>query len=1069
MIIDHIAKDKIVDKIKNSIKSNEKIKVHGLDGSLKTAIFSTILEKKPALIITADQKALNEWQDDLKSLLPERTIEIFPEIDFFEVNAEAKLLDLYAKRIEILYKLTKNKNFIILATTNAVINPVIKAEKLAKLRLKIAVDMTIDRDEMINKLVNFGYQRTIDIDSVGKFSVRGEILDIFPSNLSYPVRVEFFDNNIESIRIFDPDTKRSLKVVKSAEILPINFANKESATLIDYLSDNVIIFDDFIKISERIKQIKNEYAQAKLIDFKTLVNFENNTGFFLSILPRSLKEINSSGSINIKSAVIPTFQGNFKIMLTEIKTWINERFKIIFALEKVDKIKNILQENQIFSKNIEFEKKTLKNGFNLPSSKLVVITNNEIFGHSYKKIQPTKRMTINEFFNDINVGDYVVHENHGIGKFIGVVTMEVGGVVRDYIHIQYQGTDKIFLPTDNITSIHKYVAVGDEPPKLSKLNSSEWKRTKARAKAAAEDIAEKLIDVYARRESSEGFAFAVDDAAQAEFEDACEFELTDDQARTLEEVKRDMESSKPMDRLICGDVGFGKTEIAIRAAFKAAMNGKQVAILAPTTVLAYQHFLTFSKRFEHFLPSIDLLSRFRSISEQNETIKRLQAGKLDILIGTHSILNTNRVIFKNLGLLIIDEEQRFGVKQKEKFRDLSSGVDVLSLSATPIPRSLNMSMIGVRDLSVIETPPSDRMPVQTYVVESDDLIISEAIQREIKRKGQIFFVYNRIETIEEMSNYLRNLVPEIKIAIAHGQMEPEMLERIMIDFYEKKNDILLSTTIIENGLDIANANTMIVYNADYFGLSQLYQLRGRVGRSNRLAFAYFLFKKDKIISELAEKRLKAIKDFAQLGNSFNIAMRDLQIRGAGNLLGAQQHGHIEGVGFAVYSRLLQEAISNLKNNKTAKKLPKIDDEINSVIDVNVDAYFDNDMISDTETKLYFYKKLSNLNKISEVEDFAVEIRDRFGRLNQNAKNLINVAKIKIFSKEMKISAISFKDLQLMIQFESKIKLSAINKLNQKFKENLIVNPQMNIINLKVSQQYKEKILSIILEIMRTMR
>ena len=652
--------------------------------------------------------------------------------------------------------------------------------------------------------------------------------------------------------------------------------------------------------------------------------------------------------------------------------------------------------------------------------------------------------------------------------------MEVGGSTRDYVHIQYKGDDKIFLPTDQLDAIHKYIAVGDTVPRLSRLNTADWTRAKSKARAAVEDIAEKLIDIYARRGDAAGFAFAPDDALQIEFEDACDFELTPDQARTLDEVKTDMEALKPMDRLICGDVGFGKTEIAIRATFKAVMNGKQVAVLVPTTVLAYQHYLTFSKRFENFLPSVDLLSRFRTSAEQADTLKRLKAGHLDILIGTHAILNTNKVVFKDLGLLIIDEEQRFGVKQKDKFRDLASGVDVLSLSATPIPRSLHMSMVGARDLSVIETAPAERFPVQTYVVEDDDNTIRSAIKRELNRHGQIFFVYNRIETIDLMRERLQGLVPEAKIMTVHGQMSAELLEKIMIDFYNGVFDILLTTSIIENGLDISNANTLIVYNADYFGLSQLYQLRGRVGRSNRLAFAYFMYHRDKVLTEAADKRLQAIKDFAQLGSSFNIALRDLQIRGAGNLLGAQQHGHIAGVGFAMYTQLLQDAISKLRSKSPKNSTTDIEaateeksPPFNPNLSFKVDAFFDDDFIPDAHIKLLFYQRLASLESADEIKDFEDELIDRFGQLPPSAQNLVDLALIKSYAKTIRVSSISDKEGYIILAFapDSKLKPEALRKLNTRFKQDLILLPRQQIIKLKITPTLKRAILPAVISIL----
>ena len=1013
IIFNTLLKDKSVKQLQKFIVSNQKIQINSLDDSLKAAIFAAIFKNNQMVVIFPDQISLNTWRDDFISLLPNISIQILPELDFFDVNAAVKSLNLYAQRINILDKLTQSEKIIVLATASAAVNPVVSPKIFLNSKITIKVGDTLEFNQLVSNLVEFGYQRDGEVDSIGHFAIRGGIIDIFPVNASAPLRIEFFDNIIDSIRIFDLNDKRSVKKISQFLILPVTLIDNDSenSSVIDYLSDGMIIFDEPDRINENVQKLIDENTDANIIKFDNLINY--NRAIFVSSLPQNSKIFN-------EYIISVDFDSTNLLMNPQIKKWVGSKL----------------------------------------SKK-----------HKTAKISPKKSNL--DFFSDIEVGDYIVHPSHGIGKFLGVTSMEVGGSTRDYVNIQYHGEDKIYLPTDQLDSIHKYISIGDGVPRLSRLNSADWSRAKSKAKAAVEDIAEKLIDIYARRGDSEGFAFAPDDALQVEFEDACEFELTPDQARTLEEVKRDMETKKPMDRLVCGDVGFGKTEIAIRAAFKAAMNGKQVAVLVPTTVLAHQHFLTFSKRFENFLPSVDLLSRFRSTSEQNDVIKRLKSGNLDILIGTHSILNSNKVIFKDLGLLIIDEEQRFGVKQKEKFRDLSSGVDVLSLSATPIPRSLHMSLVGARDLSVIETPPAERIPVQTYVVESDDGIIHDAIKRELNRGGQIFFVYNRIEDIDLMSEHLKELVPEARIMTAHGQMSNELLENIMLDFYNGAFDILLTTTIIENGLDVANANTLIVYNSDYFGLSQLYQLRGRVGRSSRLAFAYFMFQRDKVLSEAAEKRLQAIKDFAQLGSSFQIAMRDLQIRGAGNLLGAQQHGHIAGVGFALYSQLLQNAITALKNKKSLsnnKEIEQTQENVENTVNLNfkVDAYFDDKYIPEAHTKLLFYQRLASLDTIEEISDFEEELRDRFGKLPNSARNLINLAIIKIYAKSLKISSISDADGQIIFQFhrDSKLNIKSLHLLSQQYKDDLKFEPRTFKIKFKKSAEFRKDILLKMVEILK---
>ena len=1009
-ILDALSKDKSVKQIAQHINKGDTFQINGLADALKAAIFATTFQKS-MLVVTTDLRSLNLWQDDLQLLLPDTQIKILPELDFFEVNAAAKSLDLYAERVKILYRLIRNKKTIILATSSAIINPVDSPGKFKESQFKIKVGDTFDREEIIKKFIDYGYQRDSEVESIGHFSVRGGIIDVFSINHSSPIRIEFFDNLVESIRTFDINTKRSTQKLVDALFLPVNLDSNKSATIFDYMTEGIVIFDEPEHILNDVDKFVDENPDANIISSDVLIkSLHDKPKIFISMAPSKIRDIDCKFNININSTALS--------INDQIKHWIGT--------------------------------KHTTNKHNRPSQKKAAL----------------------DFFNDISVGDYVVHVTHGIGKFLGVVSMEVAGSTHDYIHIQYNGDDKIFLPTDQLDSIHKYIAIGDTVPRLSRLNTADWSRAKSKAKAAVEDIAEKLIDIYARRGYADGFAFSADDALQAEFEDNCEFELTEDQTRTLEEVKTDMESDKPMDRLICGDVGFGKTEIAIRAAFKAAMNGKQVAVLVPTTVLAYQHYLTFSKRFKNFLPSVDLISRFRTAAEQSDTLKRLKSGNLDILIGTHAILNSNKVVFKDLGLLIIDEEQRFGVKQKDKFRDLASGVDVLSLSATPIPRSLHMSMVGARDLSVIETAPAERVPVQTYVVEDDDAIITSAIKRELNRHGQVFFVYNRIETIDLMRERLQTLIPDAKIMTAHGQMNSELLEQIMMDFYNGAFDILLTTSIIENGLDIANANTLIVYNADYFGLSQLYQLRGRVGRSSRLAFAYFMFKRDKVLTEAADKRLQAIKDFAQLGSSFNIALRDLQIRGAGNLLGAQQHGHIAGVGFAMYSQLLQDAINKIRHSGKTDKQDKTasapDEDFQTALSFKLDCFFDDEYIPSADTKFLFYQRLASLSKVEEIEDFVVELKDRFGNLPQNAQNLINTALIKIYAKKIHISAISENDSIVFFQFavDAKLKPDSLHELIVQFKQRVSILSRQRTIKLNLNSVTRDKILPTIISVLK---
>ena len=619
------------------------------------------------------------------------------------------------------------------------------------------------------------------------------------------------------------------------------------------------------------------------------------------------------------------------------------------------------------------------------------------------------------------------------------------------------------MPTDQVQLLQKYIGAEGETPRLSRLGGAEWNRTKAKAKAAVEDIAKNLIELYAKRRSTPGFAFSEDTPWQREFEDSFPYEETPDQLAAVHEIKSDMEKPTPMDRLLCGDVGFGKTEVALRAAFKAVMGGKQVAVLVPTTVLAQQHYKTFTERFLQFGPSVDVVCRFRTQKEQKASLERVRDGRTDILIGTHAILNQKRVTFKDLGLLIVDEEQRFGVKQKEIIKQLSVGIDVLTLSATPIPRTLHMSLVGARDMRVIETPPAERFPIQTYVIEANDAVLAGAIQRELKRGGQIYFIYNRVETIERMRLRLETLVPEARIQTAHGRMTEALLERVMMEFYEGEFDILLSTSIVENGLDVANANTIIVYNADYFGLSQLYQMRGRVGRSRRMAYAYFVYQADKVLTEAAEKRLHAMKEFAELGAGFKIAMRDLEIRGAGDLLGAQQHGHIASVGFEMYCRLLDEAVRSLESGRPVKEKEE------PIIELAVEAYLDGEYIDDAMHKIEIYQRIAAIRNEEHISSLLDELIDRFGEPTKPVLRLLDVARIKNYARNLGIKSIVEKEkmVELTLTEQHSIEPERVVALKEKLGPFLMLLPSQRMMRIRLKKHNRQdELIKILLATLR---
>lgn len=657
------------------------------------------------------------------------------------------------------------------------------------------------------------------------------------------------------------------------------------------------------------------------------------------------------------------------------------------------------------------------NGFQYYDIKLSVISDKDIFGQfkkKSKKKQNKKGTGKIKSFTELKPGDFVVHANHGIGVFKGIKQLELQGNKKDYLELIYHSDDKLYVPVEQLDMVQRYIGSEGKKPKVSKLGSSEWTKTKNKVKKSIEEIAEDLVKLYAIRASLKGYKYSDDTVWQKQFEEEFPYEETPDQLLAIEDIKKDMESPKPMDRLLCGDVGYGKTEVAIRAAFKAVMDGKQVAFLVPTTILAQQHYNNFKQRFSDFPITVDVISRFRTLSEQKATIKSIKEGNVDILIGTHRILQKD-IKFKDLGLLIIDEEQRFGVKHKEKMKNLKKNVDVLTLSATPIPRTLHMSLVGVRDISVIETPPEERYPVQTYVVEYNDQLIRDAILREISRGGQIYFVYNRVESIHEMASYISKLVPEGRVQIAHGQMKEKELENVVLDFTENKFDILIATTIIETGMDIKNVNTMIIYDADKMGLSQLYQLRGRVGRTNRMAYCYLTYKRDKILTEVAEKRLKAIKDFTELGSGFKIALKDLEIRGAGNMMGSAQHGHMSSIGYDLYCRMLEDTIKLVRGD--------IDKEpVETSVELKIDAYIPNTYIKDETQKIEVYKKIASIDSKEEFMDIEEELEDRFSDIPISVYNLMNISYIRSLGKKVDIEEIKEISNEVVFQFEDKSSL-----------------------------------------------
>ena len=821
-----------------------------------------------------------------------------------------------------------------------------------------------------------------------------------------------------------------------------------SSSLFDYFSGTVV-FDNWQRIEQQAIEFSRDIYetintlvnsgdvlvgyQDHFLDFNEVIYQAKEMKLYLSPLQKKLDKIDLDFSEEIVVRKLEKFNGKIKKFIKHIKKYFSEDYRIVIGLDSISKAERLQErlreENlpaivvsevveQVKVGNIILTTMNLNNGFVLPKEKFIFYTENELF----KKIKRKRKRTKNieqgveiSSFTDLKEGDYVVHENHGIGQYLGVETLEVNGNHSDYLLILYAGDDKLYVPTEQVDLIQKYVALEDKTPRLHKLDSDRWQKAKARAKESVEEMAEELLDLYAKREMKEGYAFSEDSEWQKEFEAAFPHQETPDQFKAIEAVKEDMESKQPMDRLICGDVGYGKTEVAIRAMFKAIIDGKQVAFLVPTTILAQQHFNNLVERFADYPINVGMLSRFRTASQQKEIREGLAAGTIDLVIGTHRLLSKD-INFKDLGLVVVDEEQRFGVAQKERLKELKENVDVLTLTATPIPRTLHMSLVGIRDISLIETPPENRYPIRTYVGEEDDELIKEALQREIKRGGQAYYVHNRVKDINQVASKIRNLVPEAEVAVAHGQMGEKQLEQLMMSFLDGEYDVLVCTTIIENGMDIANANTILIDHADKMGLAQLYQLRGRVGRSSKIAYSYLLYKQDKVLSEVAEKRLKAIKEFTNLGSGFKIAMRDMEIRGAGNILGPEQHGHIEAIGFSLYCKLLEKAVNRLKNEGEEEK-----EDI--TVEIEVNAFIPEDYVPDSKQKIEVYKKMKKVASLEEAADLQQELEDRFGTLVEPVSNLLELAKIGVYAQKLAITKIKEKKQAIEINFSEQHSLS----------------------------------------------
>lgn len=1006
--------------------------VYGLGGSAKSAYAAHVLAKtdKNAVIVVPTTEQVNGWLTDLQYFSPQLRVYTYPLVQHTVFTTTTKSLELAAKQMEALTALRGSRQAVVVATAEEAAQFVTAPQKIDDAVLSFKVGEDYERESILSGLVSGGYERSDLVDRRGLFSVRGDIIDIYPLNEKEPIRLEFFGDTLENIRYFNEQTQKSSIKTDSVRILPFALAydkDDEKTTLLDYGNNGIIIWDEGNRIKEELKKSFSESIERKneAAKWRSLAG-EKRTAvqLVLSLLAQSVSELETDETVSITSKTVAGFRKEFTLLKDELGHWRERDYRIIFVIsgeKRAASLNGWLKQNEFYALSLtENGKDTgifissgeIRNGFEFPYAKTVVIAEKDIYGTQKKRL---RRHTENgqeiNAFTDLHAGDYVVHDTHGIGKYVGIKTIETDGVHKDYLEIHYSGYDVLYVPTDQIQFLQRYIGNEGEAPRLSRMGGADWKKARAKAQKSIDNLAEKLVALYAKREITDGYAFPPDTPFQQEFEEAFPYEETQDQLKAVAAIKESMEKPVPMDCLVCGDVGFGKTEVAVRAAFKAVMGGKQVAVLVPTTVLAQQHYQTFSERFRSFGVVCDVLNRFRSIKERKEILQKVEAGQIDVLIGTHSILNKN-VKFKDAGLLIVDEEQRFGVAQKEKWKTWATGIDVLTLSATPIPRTLHMSLVHLRQMCLIETPPTERLPVQTYVTEYDGAIVRDAIMREKRRGGQVFFVYNRVATMERMKVELEALVPEVTIGMAHGQMTGSVLEANMFDFYEGEYDVLLCSSLVENGLDIANANTIIVYDADRFGLSQLYQMRGRVGRSHRTAYAYFLYRRNKILNEVAEKRLQAVKEFTELGSGFKIAMRDLEIRGAGNLLGREQHGNIAGVGFVMYVQMLEEAVNRLRNEGYTKTV-----DVRTTLEVRVDAFIDDTYIEHGGQKIEMYQRLALVRTEEALEELKNELTDRFGKPTRAVQNLLKATHLRIRAQKDLVLSVSQKGIGLEFRWK----------------------------------------------------
>ena len=1034
-------------------QKNATILCTGVINSQKIHLASEIckeLDKKPCIITYSEPKA-KEIEVDLAFFGTSPSI-MLPNYDYMAKYADFSLN--FSNQAAVLAQILEHKPAVTLSI-EALAYQISSKKTFESHILDLKVGDEVNLDHLVKKLINSNYYRSDTAELAGSIALRGGILDIFALNLASPVRIEFFGDEIDSIRLVDLESQRSVQKIDSVKIIPadsiINEEYSEMTSILDYLDEDYIIFiDEPNRIYDTCSAYFEEHSRfltgiledGRQIFKNSVSNYEaaiselsqKNTVLFsmLSAKPSGFA-VSEIAHFDVKSNNI--FQNQIDLLKEDLDYFSSQNYTINLFCGSQTRAKRLQEELENTYKNINFLENSIKNGFEYPAIKTVYINYNDKEIKQKRAKNKRKKGNPIESFVELNIGDYIVHESNGIGIFKGIEKIEVDYAFRDYLKLEYHGGAFLYVSANQLDSLQRYIGNDSAKPKISRLGNDAWQKTKSKAKREIDEIAKELVELYAKREHYKGYEYSKDTTWQAEFEETFAFEETDDQIFAIEDVKADMESSKIMDRLICGDVGYGKTEIALRAAFKAAIDQKQVAYLCPTTILAHQHYNAFVQRMKDFPLNIRSISRFSTASDRKKTLAMLKNGSCDIVVGTHALL-AKEVEFKDLGLVIVDEEQRFGVKHKERLKTLRENVDVLTLSATPIPRTLHISLANIRSMSILETPPLARQPIQTYVMEHNLDIVKTAIMREVSRGGQAYYLHNRVENIAREAHKLQELLPDCSVAYAHGQMNDAELTDIMVDFINGQIDVLVATTIIENGLDIPNVNTIIIKDADNLGLAQLYQLRGRVGRSNRSAFAYLMYQKGKILSEVAEKRLQTIKEFNALGSGFKIAMRDLEIRGAGNILGQSQSGHMMAIGYEMFTKLLAKSINEMQGIKTI-------DKSDTLIDININAFIPSNYIENEHIKLSIYKKISHIQNKDDYFDIQEEIEDRFGNLPKSTQNLLEIALLKANANDIGITSIVQKGRRIVFAFkpDAEVDPVKIHSLVQKNKRlSFAINP-----------------------------